>query len=399
MPKPTDATVRLHGRPVGTLTFDRGGSAFAYEYDPAAEDHDVLGQIFEDDPAAVHRERVGLPSWFANLLPEGALKRQIIREMGGGNIGDYTLLLRLGRYLPGAVTVRADVEPADDIGAESPAGDDSDLRHSLAGFQLKFSVATDKITLPIRGSGGWWIAKLPDRAVRDLPGNEYVTLRWLAAAGYPVPPVHLVQAEHVPTIPAGLLEPTEDVFLVERFDRTPNGPVHVEDFAQIANVAPRFKYGESGATYDSLGIIVAQLTGPDGLRDYVRRLVAMLVVGNTDAHLKNWALVYPDRRVPVLAPVYDFHSLTVYTHYRHQPLALSLNGESMPSRISVEDLQQLAHRCGMEAQWTTDVVTEAVGSLRKAWHDSSRDEIEARYPELATHYGQRLQNLPICSAG
>ena len=95
-----DAEVRLHGRRVGALRYDKGGSEFRYEDDLSAPDHKVLGQVFEDAPAALRRARVGVPAWFANLLPEGALRRQIIREMGGGNVGDFTLLLRDPAFRP-----------------------------------------------------------------------------------------------------------------------------------------------------------------------------------------------------------------------------------------------------------------------------------------------------------
>lgn len=49
----SEAEVRLHGRRVGVLIYDRGGSRFIYEDDLAAPDHQVLGQIFEEDPATV----------------------------------------------------------------------------------------------------------------------------------------------------------------------------------------------------------------------------------------------------------------------------------------------------------------------------------------------------------
>jgi len=111
-------------------------------------------------------------------------------------------------------------------------------------------------------------------------------MRWLQASGFDVPPVQVVPARAVGGIPAGLVEPSELVYLIERFDRTPKGRVHFEDFAQVADVGPMFKYSESGATYDSLAIVVRELTGVAGYADYIRRLTAMLVVGNTDAHLK-----------------------------------------------------------------------------------------------------------------
>ena len=56
-----DAEVRLHGRPVGVLRYETGGSDFTYSDDLTAPDHQPLGQIFEDDPGSVRRARVGLP--------------------------------------------------------------------------------------------------------------------------------------------------------------------------------------------------------------------------------------------------------------------------------------------------------------------------------------------------
>jgi hypothetical protein len=37
-----------------------------------------------------------------------------------------------------------------------------------------------------------------------------------------------------------------------------------------------------------------------------------LVTGNADVHLKNWSLLYPDRRTPVLSPAYDLVSTLPY---------------------------------------------------------------------------------------
>ncbi|KAB1939591.1 type II toxin-antitoxin system HipA family toxin [Micromonospora sp. ALFpr18c] len=192
----TTAEVRLHGRRVGELQFHQGGSEFIYDDDLSSPNHRVLGQIFEDDPRSIRRARVGLTPWFANLLPEGALRRQIVRELGGGRVGDFTLLLRVGSNLPGAVTVHADSEPEDDFPPETGQLDHP-LRHSLAGVQLKYSISTDRLAVPVSGQGGWWIVKLPDQSLRDLPANEYLTMSWLAAAGFPVPAVHLLRADEV----------------------------------------------------------------------------------------------------------------------------------------------------------------------------------------------------------
>ncbi|MBO4206732.1 type II toxin-antitoxin system HipA family toxin [Micromonospora echinofusca] len=392
-----EAEVRLHGSRVGFLRYDRGGSEFHYEDDLSAPGHRVLGQTFEDDPGSARRSKIGLPSWFANLLPEGALRQQIVHELGGGRIGDFTLLSRLGGYLPGAVAVHTTSEPDDDHGPEHIPVPDHPLRHSLAGVQLKYSVASERLSTAVTGDDGWWIVKLPDRTLQKLVTNEYLTMRWLAEAGFDVPPVKLLPAHAVDGIPDGLVDPSEPLYLIERFDRSAAGPIHVEDFAQVADVPPRFKYSDSGVTYDSLGRAVRQLTGEAGYTDYIRRLVAMLVTGNTDAHLKNWALRYQDGRTPALAPVYDFHCLTVYRPYRYSSLALSLNNEMYAGSIDLEDFRRLADTCGADAAATVDTVVRTVDDLRTAWH-SLRDETASRFDALAVQYTERLANLSICTA-
>jgi serine/threonine-protein kinase HipA len=332
------------------------------------------------------------------LLPEGALRRQVLREMGGGNIGDFTLLLRLGADLPGAVTVHAESEPEDDLLGDQQEEVDHPVRASLAGIQLKYSVPRDRLTFPASGEGAWWIVKISDRSLRDLVVNEYLTMRWLDAAGMPVPPVSVAPAKDVGGIPDGLVDPADLVYLIERFDRSRAGRVHVEDFAQVADVAPSSKYGEFGASYDGLAAVILQVAGPSGYDDFVQRLVAMLVVGNTDAHLKNWALIYPDGRTPHLAPVYDFHSLTIYDQYRYTPLALGLNGERMAAHIGLDDLRRLAERCGVDPEHTARTAAAAAQRLREAWSGDLRQEAESRFPALADHFVRRLESLPVCAA-
>ncbi|HET8641587.1 MAG TPA: type II toxin-antitoxin system HipA family toxin [Pseudonocardiaceae bacterium] len=396
------AEVRLHGSRVGELHYDRGGSTFRYEDTLTGPDHRVLGQIFEDNPRRLRRERTGLPPWFANLLPEGEVRRQIVRELGGGVINDYTLLLRLGEYLPGAVTVHAEREPSDP--AESAPEDtpvippDHPLRHSQAGVQLKYTVSGDRLTFPASGDGAWWTVKLPDRHWRDLPINEYLTMTWLARAGFPVPPVQLVPARTVGGVPIGHVDPEESIYLIERFDRTSAGRVHFEDFAQVADVPPMLKYSESGATYDSVAATIRQLAGEVHYADFITRLAAMLVTGNTDAHLKNWALIYPDGRTPALAPVYDFHCLTIYSRYLFAPLALSLNGEKLAVSIRPDDFRRLADRAGADPERTVAYVGDAVSRLRAAWTDDVRAEAESVLPALGKHFTKRLDSLPICTA-
>ncbi|HEY1616232.1 MAG TPA: HipA domain-containing protein [Streptosporangiaceae bacterium] len=295
-------------------------------------------------------------------------------------------------------------EPDDDDPAEvdsAPESADHALRHSLAGVQLKYAVPGDSLTFPASGEGAWWIAKLPRPGLPDLLLNEYLTMRWLAAAGMNVPSVQLVPASAVGGIPAGMAGPQDPIYLIKRFDRSVSGRIHIEDFAQVAEVAPAFKHSRSGATYDSLGGAVLRLLGEAGYYEYVGRLTAMIITGNTDAHLKNWSLIYPDGKTPELSPLYDFQSLTLYTRYRYAPLALSLGAEdpSLPSLVvELDNFRVLAENAGAAADETVRVVQDAAERLRAAWSGELKAEADSRFPALSRHFAERLASLPICSA-
>ncbi|MBX8827337.1 HipA N-terminal domain-containing protein [Ochrobactrum sp. SFR4] len=49
-----------------------------------------------------------IPTWFSNLLPEGALKELVLKGMPSGETTDFDVLRWLGKDLPGAVSVRSE---------------------------------------------------------------------------------------------------------------------------------------------------------------------------------------------------------------------------------------------------------------------------------------------------
>ena len=103
--------------------------------------------------------------------------------------------------------------------------------------------------------------------------------------------------------------PFNDILAVQRFDHLPGGArVHMEEFNQVLGYTPRQKYGK-GIQQDwatMLRVLNRLSSQPvQDTREFLARMVAFILMGNTDAHLKNWALIYPDGRTPQLAPVYD----------------------------------------------------------------------------------------------
>lgn len=80
-----------------------------------------------------------------------------------------------------------------------------------------------------------------------------------------------------------------------RFDRDGDqGRIHMEDFAQIM-----FKYAHENyglVNLEHFGRIIREFTG-HGLansQQFARRLLVNILLGNGDAHLKNWSLFYFD---------------------------------------------------------------------------------------------------------
>ncbi|MBN1203591.1 MAG: type II toxin-antitoxin system HipA family toxin [Myxococcaceae bacterium] len=331
---------------VGVIGREEGTSILAFALDDAYADmprRPVLGQQFEERRQhRVFRQASypgQLPTFFANLLPEGALGAMIAAQTHPDDAAD--ILAVVGEDLPGAVIVRPAVATA-----ELPSGvkrydeplmpdssvDDS-LRFSLAGVQLKFSAvesAEDRFTLPFRGLEGRWILKFGSEVYPGLPENEFAVMGWAHACGLNVPEHRLVSARSVAGLDARFLTLGENVFAIRRFDRLPDGGrVHQEDFAQVRGLPPDRKY--SGASLEGLARFVGDQCGQDDLVEYLRRVFFLLLCGNTDAHLKNWSLVYPDGRSARLSPAYDF--VCVRQYLPQNELALPLAKEKSPERI------------------------------------------------------------------
>lgn len=102
-----ELSVLLNETPVGVLRTTAGdGCEFELlESYKDASPRPTLGQTFLDDLDSVHHVRGGVPPWFANLLPEGALLDRIADKAGVHHSRKLHLLALLGEDLPGAVRV------------------------------------------------------------------------------------------------------------------------------------------------------------------------------------------------------------------------------------------------------------------------------------------------------
>ena len=313
--------------PVGVLFREAGGRfrfLFAEAY-AEMSNRPTLSLSYEAAPGELmslspraHSGR--LPPFFSNLLPEGPLRDLLIRRSGVPRSDEFALLRALGEDLPGGVRV---VDPGAEAGiaTDPPAQHEQDepdaaLRFSLAGIQLKMSAilkADGALTIPAGGVGGDWIVKLPARTMDSVPENEFAMMTLAGEIGIPVPEVRLVALRGVAGLPEEIGEWTEHGLAVRRFDRREGGVrVHMEDFAQVFGRFPESKYERH--SYANIAAALARTTA-DGRKEamaFVRRAVFSALIGNGDAHLKNWSVLYDDPARPTLAPAYDLVSTIPY---------------------------------------------------------------------------------------
>ncbi len=388
----------LQGRVVGEFSFRAGGSTFRYTDDLLDPDHQVLGQVFEEAPRQSFREPVGLPSWFANLLPEkgSGLRRYYASRFGERELDDARLLLSLGSDLPGAVVVEPVDVPQEGVlvdSAQARLEEDGLHLSALAGAQLKMSVLRDgeRLTLPATGESGGWIAKLPDRLFPGLAENEFLMMRWARVAGIDVPQTDLVPAAGVPRLFDTRLEPGAAVYIVERFDRAADGRrIHIEDLAQATDTMPLLR-DAPGVTYDSIGRLIHELTGPTGFTEYLRRLVAMVLMGNTDAHLKNWSLWYPDGRTTALAPAYDLVCTSIYKSVARR-LTFPIGAHERAETVDLEALLGVAAAAGLPREEAAETIRAAGRAMREGWSEIREQHL---FPDLVAHIDARLDRHPL----
>lgn len=333
----------------GALSFGYGADYFVGR-DPRAISFSMPLQ------EASFGDRVVRP-FFSGLLPDEAARQRLAGALGLSVGNAFGLLEVIGGECAGALSLypAGQTPPtSDDDGVEilSPArleeilgklrerpllGGEEGVRLSLAGAQDKLAVCVegDAIGLAKGGRPTTHILKPFIQALDGTVENELFCLRLAARLKLPVPAVEMRSGGKVPFL------------LVERYDRRrqKDGTVtrlHQEDFCQALSVPPELKYEEEGGpgTERSLDLITRAAARPAaGRLEFIRKLVFNYLVGNADAHGKNFALLYRGKR-PELAPLYDVVCTAAYPRLAKK-LAMAIGGRSVPGTIQLKHWQTL----------------------------------------------------------
>ncbi|MFC0685869.1 type II toxin-antitoxin system HipA family toxin [Novosphingobium clariflavum] len=375
--------VFLHDRRVGSLVrLDGDRSIFSFDRDYVADAaRPTLSLAYKDSVGGLIDEprayRTQIEPFFSNLLPEGALRDFLARRAGVKAIREFPLLAQLGEDLPGAVRV----VPVDGpLPAPQPVSDEQaaeeiarTMRFSLAGVQLKFSGIRARgknggLAIPVSGTGGDWIVKLPSARHPDVPEAEFAAMTLAGQLGIEVPEIDLLPLEAIEGLPEGVHRYGQSAYAIRRFDRSLEGPVHIEDFAQVFHVYPDEKY--ENASYRQLLAVLAIETDESSVVEFVRRLTYCVLIGNGDMHLKNWSLVYPDQRRPILGPAYDLLSTVAYLP--EDDSALKFHRSRGWDSFTYEELEAIADKARLPSHLVVSTARETIARFDALWDQESR---------------------------
>lgn len=371
--------VLLYDEPIGTLTNLSGDrSIFAFNEAYIADNNrPTLGLRFKTDLGELITEfrpyQTQVMPFFSNLLPEERLRNYLADRAGVNPQREFFLMWVLGSDLPGAIKVRPtdgeawppDIEDEENVSVDEKH--EKALRFSLAGVQLKFSAvaaATGGLTIPVSGVGGSWIVKLPSEKFDGVPENEYSMMTLARLIGIDVPAIELIDIAKIGNLPTDVANLEGQALAIERFDRLSDGSAtHIEDFAQVFDVYPAEKYENANSA--NIARVIGTESDDSDIREFIRRLTFNTLIGNADMHLKNWSLIYPDRKSARLAPAYDFVSTIAYLE--DGKAALKFSRTKRFDEFTEDELAHLAARAHLSNNLVLDTARETVDLFHEFW--------------------------------
>ena len=327
----------------GTLSQEAGGRC-SFQYDESYLESKLPAISFTlPKQLEAHLYEDGLHPFFDNLCAEGWLKNAQARALGLRKNDRFALLLAFGADLAGAVSIE-DPKPIYDVKIDL---DDPEnyaalsARASLSGVQPKLGAIKEGRKYRAAGLGeqATHIAKLSSGTHPNIVELEYLTTQACQALlkGDDVAEMHIAPLEGV----------AESALLVKRFDRLEDGRrLHFEEFNQLLGKKSEDKY--DGCYEDMAGFIlehpdICLKTECDTL---FRRIMACIVTGNTDAHLKNFAMMHTTQGLR-LTPSYDLVAAACYSQYQTLALGIEKAYDMAIGKISAKNIVRLGGLYGL----------------------------------------------------
>jgi len=219
--------------------------------------------------------------------------------------------------------------PIIDFGLEdiSQKAQKSTGKLSISGVQPKLSLKLDKKNnaLISVAEGGEYILKPQTAAFPNIPENEQCCMD--------------IAAEFKIAVPPHCLLPLKDkswAYIVKRFDRESGVKIHQEEFFQILGSGNKYK-----GSVEQIGRKLKEISTAPGYdaQLFFERVVLNFIIGNGDAHLKNYSIAYKDKETIRLTPAYDIVCSKLVIP-DEEDSALSINAKK--NELKRDDFDKLA---------------------------------------------------------
>jgi serine/threonine-protein kinase HipA len=376
---------------------DRGGT-LSFQYDPGWIELKDAFPLSVSMPLTEtpYRQRF-IKTFLSNLLPESpAVLEAWEKKYHVSRNNPFGLLKHVGEDVPGALQF---VQPDRLAEYQNPG--------PVQIQWLSIPELTDRMALLRKDAAAFRLAN--DQGRMSLAGAQAKTAlyfdgqRWGVPSGR-MPTSHIlkpripgfdgiVENEHLCQEIAArcglvvarsfVLELDESVIVVERFDRLPHpNPerilrrVHQEDMCQALQKLPSEKYQESrGPGIETIVRLLRAVSTAD-LEDVWRFIDANIfnyLIGGTDAHAKNYSLLFGTNQQVRLSPLYDVSTQLPYQDKIPQRLAMKIGRFYEISSIRPADWQGLARHCKLDETQVLDRV-RALGQMLPDQIVSARDD-------------------------
>ena len=345
--------VYLKGDYVGQLKQNQSGNlAFSYDkaYVSKAQRGISISLPLQPEPF----EGDVVKAFFSGLLPEESVRVRLASYLSISEQNTFALLESVGGDCAGAVALYPQGEnPSRQRTTEREVLDDVRLREILEfiqrrpmlagdeGYRLSLAGAQDKLAVGFEnnqvvlirgGAPTTHILKPMTDFVKDSAHNELFCMRLAKMVGLDVPEASLHYVGD------------KSYYLVARYDRILHDDgtverIHQEDFCQALGMVPEIKYeSEGGPNIAKCQELITSYTARPAVDQMklLDRIIFNYLIGNGDAHGKNFSLLYRGDR-PELAPAYDLLSTTVYPKLSEK-MAMKIGGKYKPGDVYLKAL-------------------------------------------------------------
>jgi serine/threonine-protein kinase HipA len=324
--------------------------------------------------------------FFGGILPEEAKRERIAKNLGISKKNDFAMLAEIGGECAGAVTFMSagqslatpdyralsEQELAEilrDLPKRPLLAGKEGIRLSLAGAQDKITVhrSNDGFAIPMNGAPSTHILKPAFERYENTVLNEAVCMRLAKTSGLPVADVEILEIEGM------------QVLSVERYDRLlhEDGTVkrlHQEDFCQALGIVSEMKYqSEGGVSLKQVFDLLRSVSSVPviDLRHLLNVVIFNYLIGNNDAHGKNFSLLYNDGKIR-LAPFYDLLCTVFYPELATK-MAMKIGGKYEPDEVHARHFEKLADEAGLSKPMVLKQVAVVADKVLSAISDVEAD--------------------------